>query len=191
MIDIILASKSQYRKKMMEEVNIPFKVIVSDADELGDLSQSFEEQLKQISKRKAAIVFVSTIAEPERIIVAADQNIVFEDKMYGKPETIEEARELIKRMRGRDDIYAYTGNTLIHAKKGKILHTINECDISRMSMDNISDEDIEEYLQNYNPLTKCGGINIEEADFLHLVSGKMSTALGMTIEYLQNYLSKL
>jgi septum formation protein len=142
MINIILASKSQYRKKMMEEANIPFKVIVSDADELGDLSQSFEEQLKQISKRKAAIVFVSTIAESERIIVAADQNIVFEDKMYGKPETIEEARELIKRMSGRDDIYAYTGNTLIHAKKGKILHTINECDISRMSMDNISDEDI-------------------------------------------------
>ncbi len=53
MYELILASKSPIRKKMLERENIPFEVIVSDADETPDLSKSFGEQLKEISMRKA------------------------------------------------------------------------------------------------------------------------------------------
>ena len=52
-------------------------------------------------------------------------------------------------------------------------------------------QDLENYLANQNPLTKCGGINILDSKFLHLEEGKMSTACGMTMEYLQELLSSL
>ena len=82
MIPIILASKSSIRKQMLEKENIPFEVMVSNADEPPNLSKSFEEQLADISMRKAQVVFEQTVDRGPRIIVAADQNIVFENVMY-------------------------------------------------------------------------------------------------------------
>ena len=87
MAKVILASKSSIRKEMLEELNIPFEVVVSDADETPNESLSFGDQLREISMRKARAVFEATIGQGNRIIVAADQNIVFDAKMYGKPST--------------------------------------------------------------------------------------------------------
>lgn len=188
MVKIILASKSEIRKRMLQKLNIDFEVIVSDADETPDLTKSFEEQLKEISMRKAEVVFEKTKDYGLRLIVAADQNIVFNNKMYGKPENLVIAENLIKNMRGSKNIYAYTGNTLILADKDKIIKIINNCDISRMKMDNVSEEEVKEYIQNSNPLSKCGGITIEDCKFIHIVDGKLSTALGMTTEFINEIL---
>ena len=186
---LILASKSEIRKKMLERSGIPFEIIVSNADETPDLSKSFGEQLKEISMKKAKVVFEATVDRGERIIVAADQNIVFNNVMYGKPKSLVEARKLIKSMEGNNNIYAYVGNSIIYANGNTIIKIINNYDISRMRMDNISDKELENYLTNQKPLTKCGGISIVDAKFLHLEEGRMSTACGMTIEYLQDLLS--
>lgn len=186
---LILASKSAIRKKMLERSGIPFEIIVSNADETPDLSKSFGEQLKEISMKKAKVVFEATVDRGERIIVAADQNIVFNNVMYGKPKSLDEARKLIKSMEGNNNIYAYVGNSIIYANGNTIIKVINNYDISRMRMDNISDKELEDYLTNQKPLTKCGGISIVDAKFLHLEEGRMSTACGMTIEYLQDLLS--
>ena len=186
---LILASKSEIRKKMLERSGIPFEIIVSNADETPDLSKSFGEQLKEISMKKAKVVFEATVDRGERIIVAADQNIVFNNVMYGKPKSLDEARKLIKSMEGNNNIYAYVGNSIIYANGNTIIKIINNYDISRMRMDNISDKELENYLTNQKPLTKCGGISIVDAKFLHLEEGRMSTACGMTIEYLQDLLS--
>ena len=134
------------------------------------------------NESKAMAVLNSTANRGKRLIVAADQNIVFDGKMYGKPENIEEARELIKKMQGRDDIYAYTGNAVLIADGNEILESVNVTDIARMSMDEFSDEILEDYLKNHTPLKRCGGISITDAHFLHLKEGKYSTACGMTIE---------
>ena len=191
MIPIILASKSSIRKQMLEKENIPFEVMVSNADESPNLSKSFEEQLADISMRKAQVVFEQTVDRGPRIIVAADQNIVFENVMYGKPKTMEEARNLIQSMQGHNDIYAYVGNALIYANGDQKLQVINNCDIARMRMDILPNEELEDYLANQKPLTKCGGISISDAKFLHLEEGRFSTACGMTMEYLQELFSSL
>ena len=80
--EIILASKSAIRKQMLDDIGIPYEVIVSNADETPDLSKSFEDQLADISMRKAKVIFDKTIDRGNRIIVAAEQNIVFNGKMY-------------------------------------------------------------------------------------------------------------
>lgn len=185
---IILASKSPFRKKMLEELGIEFEVVVSNADETPDESLSFGEQLKAISLKKAKAVFEKTISQGKRVIVAADQNIVFGGKMYGKPSTIQEARDLIKSMRGSDEIYAYVGNTIVEADGDQIIQIISNFETARMSMDNVSDEIIEDYLINDTPLQRCGGIHVDNVEFLHLLEGKLSTARGMTTEYLEEIL---
>lgn len=182
---VILASSSEIRKRQMLDSDILFEVIVSDADETPNENKSFRAQLSEIAMRKAIAVLNETAQRGMRLIVAADQNIVFDGKMYGKPESIDEARILIKSMQGRDDIYAYTGNAVLIANGNEILESVNVTDIARMSMDEISDEVLEDYLNNQAPLKKCGGISITKASFLHLKEGRYSTACGMTIEIAQ------
>lgn len=187
---IILASQSMFRKEMMEQAQIPFEVIISDADETPTEGLSFEEQLAEISMRKAQTVLEMTKDRGRRIIVAADQNIIFDGVSYGKPKTVEDAKFLIVKMMGRD-VYSYTGNTVIYADGEKIIDCINNCDIARMHTEYATDETIERYLAEGRPLTKCGGINVKDTPFLHLVTGRLSTAMGMTIEYLQDMITKV
>ncbi len=182
---VILASSSAIRKQQMINADIPFEVIVSNADETPNVSKSFRAQLAEIAMRKADVVFNKTSDRGMRLIVAADQNIVFDGEMYGKPKSIDDARKLIKNMRGRKDIYAYTGNAVLLADGNEILESTNITDISRMSMEQISDEVLEDYLANSKPLTKCGGFSINDASFIHLEEGRYSTACGMTIEIVQ------
>lgn len=188
---VILASKSAIRKQQLVDDSIPFEVIVSNADETPDESKSFKNQLAEISMRKAKKVFEETKDRGLRLIVAADQNIVFDNVMYGKPKSIEAARGLITRMMGSEEIYAYTGNAVILAEKDKILQSINVTDVARMSMDTISDEELETYLNEGKCLSFCGGISIAHVSFLHLKEGRISTAKGMTLEYAKEMMSSL
>lgn len=180
---IILASQSEVRKRQLIEESIPFEIIVSNADETPDESKNFRNQLADISMRKAMKVFDETLNRGLRLIIAADQNIVFEDVMYGKPKTLDEARLLIMKMMGSEEVYAYTGNAVLLAEGEDILQSINVTDVSRMSVDNITDDELEIYLSDGKCLTYCGGISISNSNFVHLKEGRMSTARGMTLEY--------
>lgn len=188
---VILASSSKVRKQQMIDESIPFEIIVSDADETPDESKTFRDQLAEISMRKARTVFETTKDRGLRLIIAADQDIVFDGKMYGKPKNTSDAMKLISSMRGSEEVYAYTGNAVLLAEKDRILQSINITDISRLSVDNISDDELENYVNNKNSLSFCGGISITNASFVHLKEGRMSTAKGMTIEYAKELMSSL
>ena len=188
---VILASKSASRKQQLIDEGIPFEAIVSNADETPDTSKSFRNQLAEISMRKAKKVFEETVDRGLRLIVAADQNIVFDNAMYGKPKTIEDARNLIKRMMGSDEVYAYTGNSVLLAEGSTILQSVNLTDVSRLSIDEITDEELETYLSTRKCLTYCGGISIMTSNFIHLKEGRMSTAKGMTLEYAKEMMASL
>lgn len=188
---VILASKSAVRKQQLTDNSIPFEVIVSNADETPDKSKSFKNQLAEISMRKARKVLEETKDRGLRLIIAADQNIVFDSSMYGKPKSRDEAYRLISSMRGTEEVYAYTGNAILLAKNDNVLQSINITDVARLSVDYISDEEIDNYLKNDNYLSICGGISINNCSFVHLKEGRMSTAKGMTLEYAKEIMSNL
>lgn len=141
--------------------------------------------------RKAKVVFEKTIDRGLRLIIAADQNIVFDNVMYGKPKTIDEARHLITSMMGSEEVYAYTGNSVLLAEGNNILQSINITDVARMSIDEISPDQLEAYLATGDCLNYCGGIQITNSRFIHLKEGRMSTARGMTLEYAKEMMSNL
>lgn len=188
---VILASKSAVRKQQLIDESIPFEVLVSNADESPDNTKSFKNQLAEIAMRKTQTIFEKTKDRGLRLIIGADQNIFFDGKMYGKPKNINEARDLINKMRGRDDIYAYTGNSIILAKENKILQSLNITDVSRLSVDNISDKELENYLNEGKCLSVCGGISLIYSRFVHHKEGRLSTAKGMTTEYLKEMMNGL
>jgi hypothetical protein len=60
-----------------------------------------------------------------------------------------------------------------------------------MSFDDISDEVLEDWVNNSNCLSWCGGISVVFADFIHLKEGRLSTARGMTLEYAEELMKNL
>ena len=130
---IILASSSPQRRYLLEEAGIPFEVIVSNADETPVKAYSLDEQLNDIAMRKALTVIDKLNTDEDYIIVAADQNILFQGNLYGKPRNIEEARNLIKSMQGSDQIYAYVGNTLLYVSNGKVIVLLGVSSLSSVS----------------------------------------------------------
>ena len=108
-----------------------------------------------------------------------------------KAKTIEEARSLLSQMRGSEEVYAYTGNSVLLAENDKILQSINITDIARLSIDNNSNEEMDNYLSDDICLSSCGGINIKKTMFVHLKEGRLSTAKGMTLEYAKEMMSNL
>lgn len=188
---VILASRSKYRKTKLETIGIPFETMVSNVDEAIDQSKTPKDQLADIAMRKAKAVFEKTKDRGRRLIIAADHNLMFEGKLYGKPKTIKEARDNIQAFRGSQNIYSYVGNAVLLADRDKILQSINATDVSRLSMDNISDLEMEEFLKSSDWRQVCGGANLNNALFVHIVEGRTSTAYGMTIEYAQELLPSL
>ncbi|MBR5670075.1 Maf family protein [Candidatus Saccharibacteria bacterium] len=188
---VILASSSVYRKQQMIDAEIPFEAIVSNADETPDTSKSFEGQLAEIAMRKATAVLNATRERGPRLILAADQNTVFDGKMYGKPKSVEAARELIAKMRGRDDIYEYTGNAFLLVDGDKILESINITDISRLAIDDISDDELDAYIADGHCMSCCGSLVVDNNPFVHIVEGRKSAAKGITLEYANELLKRL
>ncbi len=111
--------------------------------------------------------------------------------MYGKPKSIDQARDLLCQMRGSEEVYYYTGNTVLLCEGSTILQSINITDTARVSVDNLSDEEIENYLKDDTCLSFCGGISLNNCLFVHLKEGRLSTAKGMTIEYAKELMSSL
>ncbi len=190
-MDIILASESPYRRKLIEEFQIPFEMMECGADTTPDLKKNLLEQLRDIALRKAMGAVNQTKDRGKRIVVAADQVIVFQGSVFGKPKTIEEAKQTILSMRGSDQIFSYVGNAILLVDKMEIVHRFNNSNIARMSMDNISEQEIDHYLAETNPLSKCAGINLCDTEFLHLEEGFYSTACGITVDYLRNFINNV
>lgn len=182
---IILASKSKVRKQMLEKHGIDFQVRVSNADEEVSEELSLEEKYKAISSKKAYKVMEETKGQGDRIIVAADTEIVFDGVSYGKPKTIDDARNIIKEFLGKD-VYAYTGNTILVIKNEMIEEKVCETDYTRIHVNEITDEELESYLNSVNVCSICGGINIDMTPFIYVVSGRKSTAEGMTMQFLKD-----
>ena len=188
---VILASGSKYRKTKLETIGIPFEIMVSNVDEAPDQSKTPKDQLADIAMRKAKAVFEKTKDRGRRLIIAADHNLMFEGKLYGKPKTIKEARNNIQAFRGSQNIYSCVGNAVLLADRDIILQSINTTDASRLSMDSISNLEIEKFLKSGDWRQVCGGANLNNALFVHTVEGRTSTAYGMTIEYAQELLPSL
>ena len=190
-VKIILASKSKVRKQYLEDNGLEFEVVVSGVDETPDESKNFKDQLAEIALRKAMAVFEQTKEQGRRLILAGDQNVIFDNTSWGKPESIDAARDLIKRMRDSGGVQVSTGNAFILADKDKVLQCVNLTDTADLRLDSISDEELEEYLAKGTYKDYCGGICVTDGGFVHLAKGRDTTVHGITLEYALEILNNL
>jgi len=144
MTQIILATKSPYRKKFFEELDIEFTCEGSDVNEdFEDRPQEPSELVKYLAKLKSEAVAKN---HTSGIIIGFDSVGDFHGEIFEKPKSREEAANRIRRL-SEDSYKLITGMHMINLDNGKVLNDISETIIWFRK---ISEEEIEKYL-NQDP----------------------------------------
>ena len=194
MYKIYLASKSPRRRELMEQIGYEFEVMVSYRDEIIAGSVP-EEIVKELSMQKAYEIErvllekcggdMMSAHESEGydgvIIIGADTVVALDDVILGKPADEEDAFRMLKLLQGRSHKVS-TGVTIIATgKDGRVVH--NFAEDTEVSMYDISDEEIKEYIATGEPMDKAGSYGIQGigAKFISGVQGDYNNVVGLPI----------
>lgn len=182
---LILASNSRTRKEVLDKVGLKYSVIPSNIEEHSDKTDP-KEYVMDLSKQKADAVSKEI---KEGVILSADSIIYIDNKKLEKPKTKEQAKEMLKQLSGRIN-YAVTGVTIIDLYQNKSI-TLNE--VTEVSFDNLTDEEIEWYIENEQYIFERCGYSIagKSAIYIPKINGDYYNILGMPISRVYKELNKL
>ena len=151
---IILASQSPRRKQLLEWAEIEFEVIVPDTDESYPPETSINEIAIHIARNKALAVlenYPGTLP-----ILAADTIVVCNNDVIGKPVNKADAISILSKLSGRDH-QVITGVCILNGMK-----EISFSDVTDVTFNELSAEQIEFYIDKYKPYDKAGAYAIQE-----------------------------
>ncbi|MGH2543468.1 MAG: Maf family protein, partial [Ardenticatenaceae bacterium] len=173
---IILASGSPRRRELMEKLNVPFAVEVPNVDESVEDGEPPYEYVQRLSREKARIV---ASRHAEATIVAADTIVVLLGEMLGKPRDGEEARAMLRRLRGRQH-RVLSGVSVSDTATGKTVTDVCETKVTLRAM---SDEEIAAYVATGDPLDKAAAYAIQNVKFapVETVVGCPANVMGLPL----------
>lgn len=152
---IILASGSPRRKQLLEQAELVFEVKTVPTDEHFPAAMPIREVAEYIAGNKATAV-LTTIDEPDTIVIAADTVVVLEGEILGKPADEEAAITMLRRLSGKVH-EVITGVVLQHQEQRLAFSSI-----TKVSMNPLSPEQIQHYVTQYQPMDKAGAYAIQE-----------------------------
>ena len=203
---LILASSSKARRTLLEKLNIPFEVIVSDVNEKKHPSGNVKEIVEYLAKAKAEnvlgklehdknknLLFRKTFA-----ILGCDSLFEFNGIFFGKPHDAEEATNRWKLISGKSG-FIHTGHCLIskktldsdHKEEG-FSELITKVISTKINFSYLSESDITNYIQTGEPLNCAGGFSLEGlgTPYINSIEGCYSNVIGLSLPWLRVCLSR-
>jgi septum formation protein len=152
--NLILASKSPRRQYLMKELGLEFEVHTKDVDE------SFPENLKAQEIplylcQKKADAFDEELTD-NTIVITADTIVWIDNQVLNKPENFDDAVRMLKLLSGKKH-EVYTGVCLRSKHKTKTFYAL-----TNVYFKELSQEEIEYYINNFNPYDKAGAYGAQE-----------------------------
>jgi len=190
---IILASKSEVRKKILNKNNIECEVIPSHVDEESIKESLLKEKAtpKLISKNLAEIKANKvSVKNPEKIVLGADSVIDLNGELISKPSSREEAINILKKLNGKKHKLI---SSVCISKNGYMIW--NFTDDSALTMKQLNLDEIKSYLTKIKDkeLYAYGVYQIEAngKSLFSKIEGNEDTIMGLPIKQLKEYLSIL
>ncbi len=187
---VILASQSPRRKELLALIVPKFEVIVSNQEETLNKKLSVEEQVVEIAYTKAKNVYNRT--EGDRIIIGSDTIVTRNGKIYGKPKNRNHAKEMIKELITGDRVHQIiTGLSILIEENGQ-LKEYKTYDAVKVYLKDISDEEIEKWLDTGNAMDKAAAYGIQNEFCVHVekIEGNYTAALGLPTHKVYDVIKK-
>ena len=157
---LILASSSPRRQELLRNALIPFSVQVSNVPEEHRPGESPEACVRRLAREKASSV--ARHASGNNPILAADTEVVLDlnkGTPLGKPSDADDATRMLRTLSGRSH-YVITGVCLMWKEAGK-WQSKDAAETTTVFMQQISDEEIKNYVATAEPMDKAGAYAIQ------------------------------
>lgn len=174
---IILASASPRRRDLLKKANITFEIIPSPYVEDHTTTVFSYEFIEGLAEGKAKAV--APLVTESSLIIGADTVVVLDKTILGKPKDREDAFNTLKKLSGRTHIVV-TGIAVLNSKTMKIKKSSST---SYVTFENLTNEQINYYIDNYNPIDKAGSYGIQEMPngYIHSYNGNLDNIIGLDV----------
>ena len=188
--NIILASKSKVRKKILDKNNIPNQVEPSNVNE--------DDVKENLLKEKASPTIISkNLAElkankislkiTDQMVLGADSVIDLEGELISKPQNRDEALNILKKLNGKKH---HLVSSVCISKNGSMIW--NYTDKATLTMKNFSDEDLKIYLSKISDKALYSynvyQIEGEGRNLFSNIEGDEDTIMGLPVKKIREYL---
>ena len=183
---LILASQSTRRKEILNSVGLNFEVMPVDADESLPEGIEAADAVTLLARRKAKALLEAHPELSESVILAADTLVECFGEILGKPEDKEDARRMLTMLCGCGSA-VHTGVCI--AYKGKFATAL---ETAYVTFDEMSAEEIEDYISTDEPYDKAGGYAVQGRAALYIagVTGDWYSVVGLPIHAVKNLLDE-
>ncbi|CAB4822776.1 unannotated protein [freshwater metagenome] len=189
MVQVILASASPSRLRLLESVGITPSILVSGVDEDASEFESLSPAELVIALAILKAHTVKDKAPVNSLIIGCDSTFEFEGKSLGKPVTKTKAIERCKQLSGKTG-YLHTGHCLIDLRQGIEL---SERSTAKVQFAQMTDAEIIDYVDSDEPLNVAGGFTLDglSAPFITKIEGDPSGIIGLSLPLLRKMIISL
>jgi len=164
-MDILLASKSPTRAKLLKNAGIEFQLVDHNVDEeevkLSMLSHSPKEVAIKLSELKA---LKPSITNPDAFIIGSDQALDLQGKLFSKASNRKDAEEQLKALSGQE--HTLITSTVVAKNNTIVWRHLNE---SKMRMRELNEKIITKYISEVGEETlKLVGVYAIEKEGIKL-----------------------
>ena len=183
--DVVLGSNSPRRRELLNDMGVTFRVeAIKGIDETYPANLPVEEIPVYLSRIKAQ----GHPLKDNELLITADTVVVLDETVLGKPEGEADAHRMLRALSGR--AHHVISGVCVSTKD----RTESFADTSIVHFAELSDEEIDYYIQHYRPLDKAGAYGIQEwigyigVTGLH---GSYYNVMGLPVQRIYEYLNQL
>lgn len=176
---IILASKSAGRRRLLSAAGVAFESRTSGVDE-ADIRANGGDPEQVATALAIAKARAVAPCHPAALVIGADQLLVGDGMIYGKAESLEEARATLRSLRGRR--HRLLSAVALLAGGEVVFHHVGE---AQLVMRDFSDAFLERYLDRHGEsllaMVGCYGIEAEGVQLFERIEGDWPTIIGLPL----------
>ncbi|HQO08646.1 MAG TPA: Maf family protein [Clostridiales bacterium] len=175
--NIVLASKSPRRKELLENIGLKFSVKPAEIEEIHRGVSGFGEIVMDLAEQKGEAV--GKLMFHDRIIIASDTIVVIDGEILNKPEDRDHAFKMLRQISGR----THSVFTSLYVYDGYLKKTVKEYTETKVEFYELTDEQINDYLDTHEPFDKAGAYGIQGygSKFIKKIDGCFFSVMGFPV----------
>jgi septum formation protein len=174
---IILGSNSPRRKELLAGLDIEFTVDTGNTFEEVYDPATPHERIPEVLSEGKSYGFHRPLAEGE-VLITSDTLVLCEDRVMGKPRSREEAFDMLRFLSGKEH-KVITAITVRDSQRCK-----TSSDTAIVFFKELSDNEIEYYVDTFKPFDKAGAYGIQEwIGYIGIgkIEGSFFTIMGLPV----------
>jgi tetrapyrrole methylase family protein/MazG family protein len=178
---LILASQSPRRHELMKSAGFDFETIPAKGEEIITPGSPPEQVVMDLARQKAEEILE---ANQDATIIGADTIVYLDGDILGKPADSADAYAMLKRLSGRRHT-VFTGVAVCEQHTSKSF-----CERTEVTFHDLSDDEINAYIETDEPFDKAGAYGIQEKGMLLVkeIKGDFYNVMGLPISRLSREL---